>query len=278
MIRRFCLLALYCLSVPLLAQTDDDYRGGWTAEIDGQLHILLLKLRDGNITGVHCVADCRNPANLALVESGRVDGADYEFLIWQQPPGESAYYERMSGRLINGQLLGTRVRIDDSGSPALAYILSKTPAPPPMNFGRGGGDNAAGPPPRPRPAYNAPGPAEELSPAKVAGLWIAGSGPDKQNFIFRQNDEGLYGMVCGPCDDTNAMAPLDEIRIEGAELHFNIVHEDWGIGIEQGVFNMISVGTIAANELHFTAVRDTDETGREAVMTLLGPIEYQSVE
>jgi hypothetical protein len=118
----------------------------------------------------------------------------------------------------------------------------------------------------------------QLTPDRVAGLWIAGTGPAKQNFIFRRKGDELYGMVCGPCDNTNAMAPLDGIVIDGTQLHFNIVHEDWGIGIEDGVFNMVSVGSIAASELHFTAVRDTDATGREAVMTLLGPIEYQQTE
>jgi hypothetical protein len=38
---------------------------------------------------------------------------------------------------------------------------------------------------------------------------------------------------------------------------------------------MVTTGTIAASELHFRAIRDTDVTRREAMMTLIGPVEYR---
>jgi hypothetical protein len=46
------------------------------------------------------------------------------------------------------------------------------------------------------PAYVPPGPAEALSPAKVAGLWLRGGGPDKQYFMFKQVGAQLLGLGC----------------------------------------------------------------------------------
>lgn len=257
------------------AQTGDDLRGGWTAEIDGQLQVFLLKVRDDDVTGVHCVSDCRNPSNLALIEGGRFDGATLTATIYVDPSDAAPYRDRLVGRWLDGHLAVERRRQDGTG-PTAVFELTKTQRPVHRpGAGRAAANAASGR--RIRPAYAAPGPPERLTPRKVAGLWIAGAGPGKQNFIFRTTGDRLYGLVCGPCDDTNAMAPLDSIVIDGTTLRFNIVHEDWGIGIEQGVFNMLSVGSIAANELHFTAVRDTDPTGRIAEMTLLGPVRYQSL-
>ena len=40
----------------------------------------------------------------------------------------------------------------------------------------------------------------------------------------------LRGMVCGTCDNPYTMAALDDVRIEGDLLKFNLLHEDWADG------------------------------------------------
>jgi hypothetical protein len=37
-------------------------------------------------------------------------------------------------------------------------------------------------------------------------------------------------MVCGTCDNPYTMAALDDFRIEGDTVTFNILHVDWGDG------------------------------------------------
>ncbi|HVZ21914.1 MAG TPA: hypothetical protein VG871_12660, partial [Vicinamibacterales bacterium] len=52
----------------------------------------------------------------------------------------------------------------------------------------------------------------------------------KQYFIIKKAGNRLRGMVCGTCDNPYTMAALDDVRIEGDTLKFNLLHEDWGDG------------------------------------------------
>ena len=62
-------------------------------------------------------------------------------------------------------------------------------------------------------------------------MWLGfGVGAPKQFFIVKKVGDRLRGMVCGSCDNPYTMAALDDFRIEGDILRFNILHEDWGDG------------------------------------------------
>jgi hypothetical protein len=146
----------------------------------------------------------------------------------------------------------------------------------------GGGTNTNAPTPTPgavpagargRGGYISPGPTEPLTPAKVSGLWLWGTGPGKQYFMFRQVGEGIRGMVCGPCDNPFTFGALDNGVIAGDTFRFNIVHEDWGIAIQNGPFNNQATATISMNEMHLATRQDNQPaTSPTLDMTLLGPI------
>jgi hypothetical protein len=150
----------------------------------------------------------------------------------------------------------------------------------------GGGTNATAPVPVPgavpagargRGAYIAPGPNEPLTPAKVTGLWLWGTGPGKQYFMFRQVGTGIRGMVCGPCDNPFTFGVLADGVIEGDVFRFNIVHEDWGNGIQNGPFNNQATATISMNEMKIATRQDNQPPTTPTLdMTLLGPIRLDS--
>jgi hypothetical protein len=121
--------------------------------------------------------------------------------------------------------------------------------------------------------YTPPGPNEPLTPAKVSGVWLWGVGPGKQYFIFRQVGNQIRGVVCGPCDNPFTFGVLADGAISGDVFRFNIVHEDWGIGIQNGPFNNQATATISMNEMRIATRQDNQSpTGPTLDMTLLGPI------
>ena len=65
----------------------------------------------------------------------------------------------------------------------------------------------------------------------------------------------LRGMVCGTCDNPYTMAALDDFRIEGDTLTFNILHEDWGDG-EIPTFYKHVTAHVGWNEMRCTTAAD----------------------
>ena len=154
----------------------------------------------------------------------------------------------------------------------------------PVPPGGGGGPNAPAPVPVPgalpagargggRGAYVPPGPNEPLTAAKVTGVWLWGTGPGKQYFIFRQVEGGIRGVVCGPCDNPFTFGVLANGNISGDTFRFNIVHEDWGIGIQNGPFNNQATATVSMNEMRIATRQDNQPPTTPTLdMTLLGPM------
>ncbi|MDY6984383.1 MAG: hypothetical protein SV422_14955, partial [Pseudomonadota bacterium] len=136
------------------------------------------------------------------------------------------------------------------------------------------------PPPRtpnlaPARARELPGAAETLTPDKIAGLWLTGSGPGKQYFNFKLHKDGIRGLVCGPCDNPHSFAPLENVRIDGTRFTFDIVHEDNGFGFAQhGPFRNVTTAQIARNEMQMTTYASYEPDGPRVELTLLGPVRY----
>jgi hypothetical protein len=163
-----------------------------------------------------------------------------------------------------------------TAAPAVPALMPVTPAPiitrtPPPDFPETG---AATPGGRGR-GYVPPAPAETLTAQKIAGLWLWGSGPGKQYFFFRPVGTGnnLRGMVCGPCDNPFTFGVLADGSISGSTFRFNIVHEDWGNGVENGPFNNQVVARVSRNEMRIVTRQDNQPVTTPTLdMTLLGPI------
>ncbi len=252
------------LASPARAQNADAVRGGWMADVGGVRHIYMLTVRGSVVTGTYCT-DCTNIGSLAFIQNGSLEGDALRFDVHN--PGPAAYTDAVTARLVNGELRITRQRTGPSAAPATMVLRRSTsaqPAPPPR---------AAAGAPRP-PAYVPPGPAESLSPAKVAGLWLRGEGPGKQYFAFKQVGAQVLGLGCGPCDDPNTMAPLDRISIDRATLRFSIVHENNAKAFyDKGPFSNDVIATIARHEMHWLVVPSYEAAGFTPLeITMLGPI------
>lgn len=262
---KICLFLLAAvLASPALAENADAVRGGWMADVGGVRHIYMLTVRGAVVTGTYCTR-CSNVDDLAFIENGKLEADGLRFEVHN--PGPAAYTDTVTARLVNDELRITRQRQGSSTAPvgmALHRATSTPPAPPPAPPGA----------PAARPAYVPPGPAEALTPAKVAGLWLRGEGPGKQYFMFKQVGAQILGLACGPCDDPNHMGPLDRVSVDGTTFRFSIVHENNAKAFyDKGPFSNDARASIARNELHMWVVPSYEAAGFTPIeITMLGPI------
>lgn len=269
-----------------VAQSADDYRGGWEAG-GSDPHIYEFSIRGRTVRGIYCTR-CSDATTLAFVD-GTLDAQGLSFTVTHvREDGSTAYLEHATGRLEGGELIVRGSRAGAQGA-RFTYRLHKDPrGPDPLVFvpvsrlPRGTAPVAPIIPRGPLPAagapWVAPGPWEQLTPAKVAGVWIGfGTGINKQYFIIRRVGGKLRGMVCGRCDNPYTMAALDDFRIDGDTMRFNILHEDWGDG-DIPFFKHVTVHVVA-NEMR--AVFQADHPPREYALfpknphpgtSLIGPI------
>ena len=285
--------AMLGLVRPAQTPTADEVRGGWVADLNGQRHVYVLNVRGMDIKGIYCW-DCSNPDNLAFVQNGKLEADAISFEVFHDAGPGAPYRDNVRGKLVNGQLVLTATRQGsnnarpvemtmqrESRRPGSAAPLPGAPAvaAPPAGA-RGAGGAAAAPGAvggaggaRGR-GYVPPGPNEPLTVAKISGVWVGGgNGPNKQYFMFRQVENQILGMVCGPCDNPFTFGVLNSGVIMGDTFTFNIVHEDWGAGIENGPFNNKATVTIAKNEFRMRTQQDNSPPGVNALeMILTGPL------
>ncbi len=219
----------------------DQYRGGWETDLANH-HIYEFSIRGSTVRGIYC-GPCDDATTLAFVD-GTLGPQGLRFVVTHvRDDGSTAYQDHVAARLENGQLMVTGT----SGAPAapdggrFRWSMHKDPrSPAPLVFvpvqrlPRGSPAVAPIRPPagavrRAAAPYQQPGPWEQLTAARVAGVWLGfGFGIDKQFFIIRRVGGRLRGMVCGRCNNPWTMAALDNFSIDGDTLHFDIMHEDWG--------------------------------------------------
>jgi hypothetical protein len=127
---------------------------------------------------------------------------------------------------------------------------------------------------RPAP-YVQPAPGRQLTADDVAGVWLGfGVGMDKQYFVIRKDGEHLFGLACGRCDNPYTFGALENFRIAGDTLEFDIVHQDWGDGPTLP-FTRHVTAHIAMNEMRMDA-RRPDQSGPGIVASLVGPIAIEA--
>ena len=247
------------------AQNADDYRGGWRTD-SGEAHTYQFSIRGDKVRGIYCTY-CADATTLAFVDGTfGADGITFD-VTHVNADGSTTFKDKAVAKFKDGRLIVTgtsgargggkfeRVLIKDPRGPdpipAKVSVLPKDRPAVPGNLQRRNPDGADGLP------YIQPGPwKSKLTEKDVAGVWLGfGVGAPKQFFIIKKVGDKLRGMVCGTCDNPYTMAALDDFRIEGDTLRFNILHEDWGDG-EIPTFEKHVTARVGWNEMRCTTAAD----------------------
>lgn len=285
------LLTVLVFARPTAAQDADDYRGGWRTD-GGEAHTYQFSIRGTTVRGVYCTY-CADATTLAFVD-GRLgaDGITFE-VTHVNADGSTKYKDKASARFTQGRLIVTgtsgaprggrfeRVLIKDPRGPdpipAKVSVLPRDRPAVPANPARRNPDGADGLP------YILPGPWKStLTEKDVIGVWLGfGVGAPKQFFIIKKFGNRLRGMVCGTCDNPYTMAALDDFRIDGDTLTFDILHEDWGDG-EIPTFAKHVTARVGWNEMRATTSADhmppppPPRPGVVPGFSLVGPIPIEA--
>jgi hypothetical protein len=265
------------------AEDADWYRGGWRTDA-GDPHVYQFVIDGSRVSGVYCT-HCADGTTLAPIEGTFDPGQGIVFAIRHlHLDGSPATTEQAQAVLQDGKLMVRRTRAgqafehaaikDPRGPTPGPYVQSILPpdAPPvPVLRAPAGGGGGGGPPP----PYVPPAPWRQLTADDVVGVWLGfGVGMDKQYFLIRKDGDSLFGLACGRCDNPYTFGALQNFRISGETLEFDIVHQDWGDGTVLP-FNRHVTATIAMNEMRMDA-RRPDQDGPGIVASLVGPIAIEA--
>jgi hypothetical protein len=258
------LIAVLAVAGVASGQNADDYRGGWRTD-SGEAHTYEFSIRGTTVRGIYCTY-CADATTLAFVDGTFGPGGLTFDVTHVNTDGSTRYKDKATATFNNGSLVVTgtsgargggsfrRVLIKDPRGPdPIPVMVSVLPkgAPVPGDIRRRNPDGADGLP------YIQPGPwKSKLTEKDVVGVWLGfGVGAPKQYFIIKKVGNTLRGMVCGTCDNPYTMAALDDFRIEGDTLKFNILHEDWGDG-ELPTFYKHVTAHVGWNEMRCTTAAD----------------------
>lgn len=263
-------------AAPASAEDADWYRGGWRT--DGvEPDIYQFVIEGTRVTGYHCTR-CADATTLAPLEGTFDQDEGIDFMVRRLDlDGSTARASYFRAKLAQGKLVLTRsdgfeeAAIKDPRGPTPGpYEQSVLPpnAPPvPVLPPRDGGGPLA--------PYVQPAPWRQLTADDVIGVWVGfGVGMDKQYFLIRKDGNELFGLACGRCDNPYTHGALQNFRIEGDTLEFDIVHQDWGDGTVLP-FNRHVTAHIAMNEMRMDA-RRPDQIGPGIVASLVGPIAIEA--
>jgi len=284
-------MALLSVASASAAQDADAYRGGWRTD-SGGAHTYEFSIRGTTVRGIYCTS-CADATTLAFVDGTfGPDGIRFE-VTHVNADGSTKDKDIAIARFNQGRLTvtgtsgapggGTFVRVlikDPRGPdpiPAKVSVLPKDRPSVPGNPQRRNPDGADGLP------YIQPGPWKStLTEKDVVGVWLGfGVGAPKQFFIIKKIGNRLRGMVCGTCDNPYTMAALDDFRIDGDTLTFNILHEDWGDG-EIPTFDKHVTAHVGWNEMRASTSADhqpppTPRPGSAVPgFSLVGPIPIEA--
>ena len=257
---RIVTLALFAALAPIdvvQALEAQEVRGGWETTVGGVERIFEFRIRGDRVTGIYCT-ECDDATTLAFID-GTLSANGLSFrVIHAKEDGSTAFEDQVTGRLEDEHL----VLSGRGGAPngrRFNWSLHRDPRGPPP---------APAPNPLP-PAYMQPGPWELITLSKLTGVWMFGSGPNKQYFIIRRFGNTLRGVACGPCDNPYTMGALEDFYIQDYTLLFTVCHEDNGVGPLP--YRHLVVAHIAKNEMRIDATQDN---GIQLVVsaTLLGPL------
>jgi len=289
--------AMLLLAQPPSALTADYWRGGWRTPLGEAPHIYEFVIRDSRVSGVYC-RNCSDATTIGFIDGKWDEQTGITFTVtFATPEGRVTAVDDQHAMLRDGRLIVTGAAgvpkgqtlalvkdprgADPGGAPAYHLPPGTPPAlPAPRAAGAapaGGGGGGRGVAPAP---YWQAGPFKTLRPADLVGTWIAsfGLGMNRQLFTFLLVGTQLRGVVCGRCDNPYTTGAMENIRIVGDTLYFDIVHEDWG-EVNPPTFVRHIAAQLVQNEL-LAAILPADAdpartpgrpTGRGG-FTLVGPI------
>jgi hypothetical protein len=296
-----------------LAQSPDDYRGGWKTEVNGIPRTYEFSIRGETVRGVYCTW-CADATTLAFVDgkfgrdglaftdthvdnNGKTTFTDTGNAKFEKPnlaitvtlggPGGGKFKWTMvkDGRgpdplpipivmLPPGREIPVLGR-DGAGAAKAGPANAKGNGPAAAAAPAGGGGRAG---------YIPPGPWLKLTPEIIVGSWLGfGTGVNKQYFIVKKVGNRLRGMVCGRCDNPYTMAALDDFVFDGETLRFNILHEDWG---DYSIpFDKHVTARVSGNEMRIVTSQDNlppelanrpPNADPNAGTSLIGPISHEA--
>lgn len=244
------------------AQTAAEMRGGWVTEIDGVRHIYIVKIEDDKITGGMYCHDCLDQDNIAFIREGTINNGVLDFRVLHDRGLNAPYLRTVHGELVDGKLMLTSQGGVASNESVIAY--ERQPRLPP------------------RPTLTVPevepsGAGDQLSVDSITGRWDSRSGmaDRKQYMLLRAVDGEIKGLVCGPCNNVNYMAPIEKGSINGDNLYIEIIHED--VGTPDGLnnapnYNMVNI-MVVDNEMHMTSTTNTNPPETPLFrMMFVGPV------
>ena len=275
-LRSIAFIAATLAACPASAEDADWYRGGWRTD-GGEPHVYQFVIEGEKVSGYYCT-HCADGTTLAPIEGTFDEDEGIAFTVRRlNLDGSVKSADPARARLRDGKLVVTgdgfeRTTIKDPRGPTpgpyVQSILPPNARPVPVLPAR----TVGGEPPA---AYVQPAPWRQLTADDAVGVWLGfGVGMDKQYFIIRKDGERLFGLACGRCDNPYTHGALQNFRIAGDTLEFDIVHQDWGDGTVLP-FNRHVVAHIAMNEMRMDA-RRPDQTGPGIVASLVGPIAIEA--
>ena len=260
------LVAMLAFARAAAGQNADDYRGGWRTD-SGEAHTYEFSIRGATVRGIYCTY-CADATTLAFVdgtfgpdghqvrsdscEGGRQHGVQGQGGREVQPgPPDRDRHERRARRR------HVRTRPDQGSARTGSDPGDGVRAPEEPSI-RCRETSVAGTPTARTacPTFSRVRGKRQLTEKDVIGVWLGfGVGAPKQYFIIKKVGDKLRGMVCGTCDNPYTMAALDDFRIEGDTLRFNILHEDWADG-ELPTFDKHVTAHVGWNEMRCTTAAD----------------------
>src|SRR5277367_96007 len=107
--RTLTAMAILALGYQAQAATDDEVRGGWIADVNGQRHVYVLKVRNSQISGLYCW-DCSNFGNVFFLQDGKVETDGISFRVFHDVGQGAPYFDAVRGTQTNGRLILTSRR------------------------------------------------------------------------------------------------------------------------------------------------------------------------
>lgn len=249
---------------PAPAVNADYWRGGWRTPLGDEPHIYEFVIRGSRVTGVYC-RSCSDATTIGFIDGTWDEKAGIDFTVtFANPAGRITSVDDQHAMLVDGRLIVTGAAsirsgkaltlvkdprgADPGGAPAYHLPPGTPPALPtvrPAGGGGGGGGRGVGAAP-----YWQAGRFKPLRPSDLVGTWIAsfGLGMNRQLFTFLLVGDRLRGVVCGRCDNPYTIGAMENIKIVGDKLYFDIVHQDWG-EIDPPTFDRSIVAQVVQNEM-----------------------------